>query len=481
MGWRRYVVLGSALCGILATASAAEKKAEKSNMELVGYNDLEARSAYQPVIEKQGERWIAYIGHHGGEQLNPLTGKMEPNGTSVVDVTDPKHPKYIAHIPGEGGGGGEAGGAQMVRACSGADLPHADKSKFYILRSFGSSAHEIWDVTDPAKPSRLTVVVNGLRDTHKSWWECDTGIAYLVSGAPNWRAKRMAQIYDLSDPAHPVFIRNFGLPGQQPGARGQTPEDLHGPISTGPKGNRVYFAYGNSRDGVLEIVDREKLLKGPPEPTDENLRYPVVARVDYPDDVGAHTAFPMMRVPMTEFTKQSKGEVKDFVALVGETVANECREYRQMVRFVDITQETKSVGVSTWTVPEASGNFCSAGGRFGAHSSNENMTPIYYNRILFLAFFNAGVRALDVRNPMQPKEIAYYIPAITDKTDKRCVGQGAEQHCKVAIQTNNVEVDDRGYIYAVDRANTGMHILALTGAARQVADFSQAETAAARR
>ena len=38
-----------------------------------------------------------------------------------------------------------------------------------------------------------------------------------------------------------------------------------------------------------------------------------------------------------------------------------------------------------------------------------------------------------------------------------------------AIQTNNVEVDDRGYIYIVDRANTGMHILELGGAARQVA------------
>jgi hypothetical protein len=313
-----------------------------------------------------------------------------------------------------------------------------------------------------------------MRDTHKSWWECDTGIAYLVSGAPNWRAKRMAQIYDLSDPAHPVFIRNFGLPGQQPGARGQTPEDMHGPMSTGPKGNRVYFAYGNSRNGVLEIVDREKLLKGAAEPTDENLEYPVVARVDYPDDVGAHTAFPMMRVPMTEFTKQRNGEVKDIVALVGETVANECQEYRQMVRFVDITQEKKSVGVSTWTVPEASGNFCSAGGRFGAHSSNENMTPIYYNRILFLAYFNAGVRAIDVRNPLQPKEIGYYIPATTDKTDKRCAGRGAEQHCKIAIQTNNVEVDDRGYIYAADRANTGLHILALTGPARQAADFSHA-------
>src|SRR6202008_4188975 len=104
-------------------------------------------------------------------------------------------------------------------------------------------------------------------------------------------------------------------------------------------------------------------------------------------------------------------------------------------------------------------------------SSNESFTPVYYNRLLFIAHFNAGVRAVDVRDPFHPQEIGYYIPATTEKTDKRCVGQGADQKCKVAIQTNNVEVDDRGYIYAVDRANTGMHILELAGAARRVANF----------
>jgi len=41
----------------------------------------------------------------------------------------------------------------------------------------------------------------------------------------------------------------------------------------------------------------------------------------------------------------------------------------------------------------------------------------------------------------------------------------------VAIQTNNAEVDGRGYIYIVDRANTGMHILELTGDARNIANF----------
>ena len=69
--------------GVLATA---QQKAEKNNMDLVGYNDLQARSSYQPVIHKQGNRWIAYIGHHGGKQMNPLTGKEEFNGTSLVDV-----------------------------------------------------------------------------------------------------------------------------------------------------------------------------------------------------------------------------------------------------------------------------------------------------------------------------------------------------------------------------------------------------------
>src|SRR5450759_4762065 len=81
---------------------------EASNMKLVGSNDLQARSAYQPTIHHQGDRWIAYIGHHGGtdavpDPVNPMTGKAEPNGTSIVDVTDPAHPKYLRHIPGQDG------------------------------------------------------------------------------------------------------------------------------------------------------------------------------------------------------------------------------------------------------------------------------------------------------------------------------------------------------------------------------------------
>jgi hypothetical protein len=142
-----------------------------------------------------------------------------------------------------------------------------------MLRVFGNSAHEVWDVTNPAAPEILARIT-GVKGTHKNFWECDSGIAYLVSGAPGWRARRMTQVYDLSDPAKPVFIRNFGLPGQQPDATGDIPEELHGTVSTGPEG-RVYFGYGTNKNGVLQIVDL-KLLTGPSAPTDENLLYPQV-------------------------------------------------------------------------------------------------------------------------------------------------------------------------------------------------------------
>jgi len=308
-----------------------------------------------------------------------------------------------------------------------------------------------------------------LRDTHKNWWECDTGIAYLVSGAPGWRVKRMTQVYDLSDPTKPVHIRDFGLPGQEPGATGPVPADFHGPISTGPKGNRIYFGYGTDKGGVLQIIDREKLLKGPKEPTPENLRYPVIGELHLSAWYGAHTVFPMLGMPIPEFAKDKDGATRDIVMIVNEQIRNECDEARQMVWFADVTLEKTPTMISTFQVPEASGHFCDRGGRFGAHSSGEAMDPVFYKKVAMITYFNAGVRAIDVRNPFQPKEIGYYIPAITEATDKRCVKVDGKDRCKVAIQTNNVETDDRGYIYIVDRANTGMHILELTGDARKAA------------
>src|SRR6202795_1448568 len=208
--WRRWETPGFvlALITLLASHGAAQqppaREAEQHDMRLLAHDDLQGRSAYQPVIHHQGSRWIAYVGHHGGTRLNPLTGQVERNGTSIVDVTDPRRARYLHHIPGAPGEA-EAGGAAMVRVCDGKTLPRGTAGKTYLLRTLGNLAHEIWDVSDPARPAFLTTVISGLDATHKNWWECDTGIAYLVSdGRPAaWRTHPMTKIYDLSDPPQP--------------------------------------------------------------------------------------------------------------------------------------------------------------------------------------------------------------------------------------------------------------------------------------
>ena len=70
---------------LVGTGTAYAQQPDSSNMNLVGYSDLQARSAYQPTIHRHGNRWIAYIGHHGGTDevpapVNPMTGA----GTSSV-------------------------------------------------------------------------------------------------------------------------------------------------------------------------------------------------------------------------------------------------------------------------------------------------------------------------------------------------------------------------------------------------------------
>jgi len=430
-----------------AAAGAQPRGPEARDMALVGHHDLQGRGAYQPVIHEQNGRWVAYVGHHGGSAVNPLTGASEPSGTSLVDVTDPGKPVLLHHIPGDGGG------AQMVRVCSGRDLPRAARDRTYLLRTRGHAAHEVWDVTLPGPPRRVAVVADGLHGTHKNWWECDTGIAYLVSGVPGWRTGRMTQVFDLGDPRKPAFIRNFGLPGQEPGASGAVPTGLHGPISAWPAANRVYFGHGTSSAGILQIVDREKLLKGPAAPTRAHLLQPQAGRFDLDPDYGAHTAFPVLGMEIAG-PDGRKGK-RDFVVVTNEALSDGCGGPRQKVWIIDVTDEARPTVAASWALDDRIGDYCARPGRIGAHSSHESFTPIYYRRVMFIAHFNAGVRALDIRDPYRPREIAYFVPA----------GGGR------AVTTNNVELDDRGYVYIVDRHGLGMHILELTGEARQAANL----------
>ncbi len=505
------------------------------NMKLVGTNDLQARSAYQVLVNKQGGKYIAYVGHHSlagpGEGMAPdgtpalprrnnLTGQDEENGTSIVDVTDPAHPVYLAHLPVSDTKGG---GAQMVRVCG--NLPSAAAAgKFYLLRNYHNAAHEIWDVTDPSHPQGIRTVkpgvsptaadrgnpligdqtngANAMASTHKSWWECDTGIAYVVGSRgtdmnAGWKPGHHIMIYDLKDPTNPTFIRDWTLDGQQPGASylpqyaaERIAPAIHGPVSVGPNGmgsgtnkNRVYFAYGVGDHGVMQVADRSKLLDSSISNTD--FKTAEVTRWYMNPDQGGHTSWPLGKMLISDFvtdTGDDHGTVRDIVVVTSEATGNFCNEVRHTTSFVDVTHEDLPQGISTFLVPAESGpngNFCDTAGRFGPHATNEEFGPPFYQKLIFISYFAGGVRAVDVRDPYNPTEVAFYIPAVTANTDLRC---GAYQTnrctdaihhtdcvCKQVVQTNNVATDDRGNVYIVDRANTGMHILQLTGDAAAIA------------
>src|SRR6185312_5618033 len=147
-----------------------------------------------------------------------------------------------------------------------------------------------------------------------------------------------------------------------------------------------------------------------------NLLYPEIGRLNMTPLNGAHTVFPMPQMPIAEFSHDGYSK-RDIVMIIDEATQNECKpQARQMIWFADVTVENRPMVISNYTVKEESGHFCSRGGRFGTHSSNESMAPVFYKKLAMVTFFNAGVRVIDVRDPYAPKEVGYFIPAITKDT-----------------------------------------------------------------
>jgi hypothetical protein len=84
------------------------------------------------------------------------------------------------------------------------------------------------------------------------------------------------------------------------------------------------------------------------------------------------------------------------------------------------------------------------GGRFGAHQFQEHVE----GTLVYCAWFSGGLRVVDIRDPVSPQEVAWFIP-------EPCGGYSTPQ-------TNDVEVDARGLVYIVDR-NCGFDILEIEG------------------
>jgi len=514
----RFAVLSAAIALTFSAGGAlagVSQSGEAKNMHRLGHADLQGRDAYQPnVIEFPDGRTIAFVGTHSGSAPNPLLpgSPVQPNGTMIIDVTDPQNPVQKFHIPVPVAGGQ----AQMARMCLGsANL--GVPGNVYLMRNIQGNAaqmsgYEVWNVTDVTNP-QLVGAMRGLRNTHKQWWECNTGIAFMpgskdlpVGNPARWRQGQSMVIADWSNPAAPVYIRTFGLPGGQPDAPAGSPiaTSLHGPISAHEHpdaakslargatandiiGNRVYAAYGVGDDGVMQILDRKKLLPAslggtwdganPDRPSEADLLYPQAGILYMSPDQGGHTSMPVFGMKPPSYESFTEFKTRDIVLLASEATADLCQEAPHWSFIVDVTVENSKTAppgtrvepnpwqgpmvLSTMSVdPRAGekyprGNYCTRGARFGVHSSEENFCNPYYGKLTFLAYFTGGVRAWDIREPQAPVEVGFYVPETTNADPD-------------GYMTNNVEVDNRGYIYAADRNGSGLEILELRGPPAQI-------------
>src|ERR1700680_4328529 len=81
----------------------------------------------------------------------------------------------------------------------------------------------------------------------------------------------------------------------------------------------------------------------------------------------------------------------------------------QFMWIIDIRKETKPLPVATF-FPDRDKYF-QRPGRFGAHNIVEVIaTEGPWANLVFLTYFNAGLRAVDVRDPLRPVEVGCYVP-----------------------------------------------------------------------
>jgi hypothetical protein len=396
------------------------------NMRLLAQNDLGG-------FGNVGEGMVIQLARDGRRVLW-LAHESAPKNVTAVDVTDPRKPSVILQT----------------------DLPHGEMRSnsldlagdllviAYQTRTVGltPAGFEIFDVADPGKPRSVAFFdASGphSRGVHHLW-SVDGAYVHIASGAADFKARnpkddQCYRIVDVRQPTRPVEVGRWWLPGTREGDA-EPPPARHATFDSGfrahntnvypQRPDRAWVGYLDGGAVILNISD---------------LAHPrLVSRWDYhpPFPGFTHTVLPLL----------SRG----LMVVSDEAVRDAAEDWPKLVWIVDVRDETNPVPIATCPLPPV-GEFKGRGGRYGAHNLHENRpAPGAWSSetIVVGTFFNGGVRAYDVADPFQPREVAYHVPAAP---------RGSRAG---AIQINDVFVDERGIVYAVDRFAGGLYVLEMT-------------------
>lgn len=403
---------------------------EASNMKPIGYSDLGGHEAFKISIKHVGDRWFLFLGH------------FVAGGWSVVDVTDPTNPKVVKFIPGPGD-----------TALGQVDLhDNLMITAMQDRRGYGGDPNKkvnegvlLWNIADPTNPEQLAWWKTGATGTHRDGYPGGK-YAYLSAGMPGYKGQILV-ILDVSDPSHPKEAGRWWLPGQK---EGEPPlpapiYGFHGPAFI--EGNRAYLGW--SPDIViLDISDAAnpkligKMTISPP----------------FGTNIPVHDAMPIPGTDLVFAHAEGTGGGDQPNGIAA------CQGAEFFVGLVDFKDPTKPKLISQLPTPIPPADapykdFCDKGGRFGPHNTNilqHNPDVEKQANLLYLTYFNAGLRIYDIADARLPKEVGWFIPPTPT------VRRMPAPYDKLVSQTEDVLVDTRGNIYITNK-QWGLFILRYTG------------------
>ena len=99
---------------------------------------------------------------------------------------------------------------------------------------------------------------------------------------------------------------------------------------------------------------------------------------------------------------------RNLMLVTDESTENAGKDWPKLIWILDMRDETHPVSISTCPLPPVDA-YKDRGGRFGAHNIHENVAAAdrrgSRDQIVLGTFFNGGLRAYDISNPYQPKEV----------------------------------------------------------------------------
>ena len=365
-----------------------------------------------------------------GRRIIWLAHESAPKNFTAVDVSDPRKPKVVVQteLPESymRSNSLETTGDIMAVAYQTLDVNQKP------------AGFELFDISVPEKPRSIAFVdCSGphSRGVHQLWF-CDGEFVHTASGAPDFEPNnplddQFYRCFDVRNPSKPVEAGRWWLPGTRKGDNVKPPPRQ--PLDKGYRAHntnvypqrpdRLYLCYIDGGMFVMDIADKSKPK-------------PITHWTNAPPYTGfMHTAMPLFG--------------RDLLIVTDESTENAAKDWPKLIWILDARNENNLVSIATCPAPPVDA-YADRGGRFGAHNIHENVPlPTAWNSedIVLGTYFNGGLRAYDIANPYQPKEIAAFVPPAPAGSS---VG---------AIQLNDVFVDEREIVYTMDRNSGGLYIL----------------------